>query len=134
MVIAALARGSNVGSIDTRCPVHVPATFFAHAGNAPVASDDNPKDPLVTLADNQIEPGAPHYSVAHRPHSMQYRNFVSYGINRTWASGAIRRCKSANCRPMRRSEIHSLYHFVSDCKHARGNDNRKRLGGFDVDR
>src|SRR5215470_19761507 len=41
---------------------------------------------------------------------------------------------SANCRLMRRSKIHSLYHFVSGCKHARGNDNPKRLGGFDVDR
>jgi hypothetical protein len=41
---------------------------------------------------------------------------------------------SANCRLTRRNKIHSLYHFVSDCKHARGNDNPKRLGGFDVDR
>ena len=39
----------------------------------------------------------------------------------------------ANCRLVRRSKIHSLYHFVSDCKHARGNDYPKRLGGFDVD-
>ena len=37
-------------------------------------------------------------------------------------------------RLMPRSKIHSLYHFVSDCKQARGNDNPKRLGRFDVDR
>ena len=40
----------------------------------------------------------------------------------------------ASCRLMRRSKIHSLDHFVSDCKHARGHDNRERPGGFDVDR
>jgi hypothetical protein len=38
------------------------------------------------------------------------------------------------CGLVRRNKIHLFYHFVSDCEHARGNNNPKRLGGFDIDR